>query len=163
MTMPGRVQLAKLLSVIFVGAFLASTARGQVIKGEEIVKYLQPGRWEIEIIPDLSRLTEAQRKKYESHGGANRMKSTDCLDAHGKSEMMQGLDASVERDAERDCKSKLTPLGAHEAKIVTTCNIRGKVSEIIATCRYTTLEVSRKEADGKETIYKKAHRVGDCK
>jgi hypothetical protein len=156
-------------AILLAALFVASSARAQSLRGEEIVRYLQPGRWEIEIIPDLSRMTEAQRKRLESHGGAHRtLRSTDCLDAHGKSEMMAGLEDSnvtkeAERRAERDCKTKLTPLGPHEARIVTSCNINGRITEIIATCRYTTLEVARRTADGHEAVFKKAHRIGECK
>jgi hypothetical protein len=166
MTIRSRVPFAAFASTILLGALQAQT---QAIRGEDIVRYLQPGRWEIEIIPDYSRLTEAQRKKLESRGGANRtIHSTDCLDSHGKSEMMEGLEDTdamqqAERNAKRNCKTTLTPLGAHEARIVTSCDHDGRHTEIVATCRYTTLEVSRKDPDGRVFVYKKAHRTGDCK
>ena len=151
------------LSGTALGILLAATAPapGQAIKGEEIVKYLQPGQWEIEIIPDTSRMTDAQKKRLEQRGP---MRSTDCLDAHGKSQMMEGLDLSeAQKKAESECKTKLTPLGAHEAKIVTTCNAGGRVTEITMTCKYTTLEVARKDPEGHEHVYKKARRTGECK
>lgn len=169
MTARAPFRSAGFISTILLGGLLAIPARGQAIRGEEIVKYLQPGRWEMEIIPDLSRLSEAQRKKLESHGGANRtVRSTDCLDAHGKSEMLEGLEGSeamqqAERDAKRDCKTTLTPLGPHEAKILTSCDIRGRHTELVITCRYTTLEVARKDPDGHEFVFKKGRRTGDCK
>ncbi|HEY6051729.1 MAG TPA: hypothetical protein VIZ58_10800 [Thermoanaerobaculia bacterium] len=166
--MTTRARLA-FISTILLGGLLAVPVRGQAIRGEDIVKYLQPGRWEIEIIPDLSRLTEEQRKRYESRGGAGRtIRSTDCLDAHGKSEMMEGLEGTdsmqkAERDAKRDCKTTLTPLGPHEAKMLVSCDIRGRHTELVALFRYTTLEVSRKDPDGREFVFKKARRIGDCK
>jgi len=169
LTKRARFRFAGLLSTILLGGLLATPARGQAIRGEEIVRYLQPGRWEIEIIPDLSRLTEAQQKKFESRGAANRtIRSTDCLDAHGKSEMMEGLEGTdamrdAQRNAKQNCKTTLTPLGAHEARIVTSCNNEGRRTELVVTCRYTTLEVSRKEPDGHEFVFKKAHRTGDCR
>ena len=169
MTTSARFRSAGFISTILLGGLLAIPARGQAIRGEDIVRYLQPGRWEIEIIPDLSRMTEAQRKKFESRGAASRtLRSTDCLDAHGKSEMMEGIEDTdamkqAERDAKRDCKTTLTPLGAHEARIVTSCNINGRRTEIVAACRYTTLEVARKDPDGHEFVYKKARRIGECK
>ena len=156
------------LSTILLGGLFAVPARGQAIRGEEIVKYLQPGKWEIELIPDLSRLTEEQRKRYESRGAGGTRKSTDCLDAHGKSEMMEGIEGTdsmqkAERDAKRDCKTTLTPLGPHEAKMLVSCDIKGRHTELVAHFRYTTMEVSRKDPDGREFVFKKARRIGDCK
>lgn len=169
MTSRARFRSAGFVSTILLGGLLAPPIRGQAIRGEDIVRYLQPGRWEIEIIPDLSRLTEAQRRKFESRGADKRtIRSTDCLDAHGKSEMLAGIEDSdamkeAQRNAERNCKTTLIPLGAHEAKIVTSCNHDGRRTQIVATCRYTTLEVARTDADGHEHVYKKARRMGDCK
>jgi hypothetical protein len=168
MTTRARFRSAGLISTILLGGLLAIPVRGQTIRGEDIVRYLQPGRWEIEIIPDLSRLTEAQRQKVESRGANRTVRSTDCLDAHGKSEMMAGIEGSdavksAERDAKRNCKTTLIPLGAHEAKIAVSCNNDGRHTELVITCRYTTLEEARRDPDGREFVYKKARRTGDCK
>jgi len=168
MTARVRFRSGALISTILLGGLLAAPARGQALRGEQIVQYLQPGKWEIELIPDLSQLTEEQRKRYESRPGGTTRKSTDCLDAHGKSEMMAGIEdtdamRAAERSSKQHCKTTLTPLGAHEAKISVSCDKNGRKTELVMHARYTTLEVSRRDPEGREFVFQKAHRIGDCK
>ncbi len=162
-----RIRMGGLLSATLLGTLLAFPLRAQTIRGEDLVRYLQPGSWDIEILFDTSRMTVEERKKLEGHAGAQSVHSTDCLDAHGKSRTMAEIEGDSKEAAKESenhgCKSTLTPTGAHEARIVTSCSYQGKVVEMVMTCRYTTFEVTRKGADGRDFVFKKGRRTGDCK